>query len=187
MINNIMVDLETFGVGNDALVLSVGAVKFDNEGEPLEKFHMFIDPESQPERNIDFSTVIWWMSQDDEARGKITQDKELQSLKDTLNNFLDFCNSYGEVKSEDVYIWGNGNMFDNVILRDLFKSEGIKYPAHYRNDLDMRTLKYLYEATTGQDESDYCNEYASGVQHDALDDSIYQAKIVAHIIKDLRR
>ena len=181
-----MVDIETFGVSDNALVLSIGAVKFDNKGESLEEFHMFIDPESQVDRNIDFNTVTWWMSQGDEARGKITEEKELHQLWDVLTQFANFCNNSGELTSKDIYIWGNGNMFDNVILRDLYSGmERLEYPAHYRNDMDMRTLKYLYEATTGEVEKDYGSLYESGVQHDALDDAKYQAKIVAHIVRNL--
>jgi DNA polymerase III epsilon subunit-like protein len=64
-----MLDLETLGTGNNACILSIGAVKFDPFGEGLQddsRFEVFIDPQSCTDAGlvIDASTVMWWMHPD---------------------------------------------------------------------------------------------------------------------------
>src|SRR4051812_35955260 len=65
---HVMLDLETWGTGNDAVIVSVGACKFDRE-EILDRFHVGVDPTSCQALGlkIDAGTVLWWMSADQRA------------------------------------------------------------------------------------------------------------------------
>jgi len=68
--NNIMLDLETMGNGNNAAIIAIGAVKFDQD--ITDRFYKTIDLDSSVDvgLEIDPSTVLWWMKQGDDARGQ---------------------------------------------------------------------------------------------------------------------
>ena len=67
---NVMVDIETLGTSSNSVILSIGAVEFDNENLGAE-FEVYIDPESCTDHGlvIDAPTVMWWLGQSNEARG----------------------------------------------------------------------------------------------------------------------
>src|SRR5574343_375905 len=63
-----MVDLETLGNGNSAVILSIGACKFLPHGQGVDihaphRFEVFVDPQSCVDigMKMDVSTVLWWM------------------------------------------------------------------------------------------------------------------------------
>ncbi|NQW82286.1 MAG: 3'-5' exoribonuclease, partial [Polaromonas sp.] len=62
-----MVDLETLGTVADAVILSIGAVKFDLDSDAIDDdgFYASISIESNQEtgRRIQEDTLIWWMGQ----------------------------------------------------------------------------------------------------------------------------
>jgi hypothetical protein len=59
---HVMLDLETWGTGNDAVVVSIGACKFD-KNDILDAFHVGVDPKSCMELGlkVDAGTILWWM------------------------------------------------------------------------------------------------------------------------------
>ena len=67
--SNLMLDIETLGTGPNSVILSIGAVEFDETGV-ISKFYEAIDPESCTDwgLQIDARTVLWWMDQNDAAR-----------------------------------------------------------------------------------------------------------------------
>ena len=67
---NVMIDLETMGVNNNAAIIAIGAVAFDFEGNLGYHFYQTITLQSSVENGgiMDASTVLWWMRQSDEAR-----------------------------------------------------------------------------------------------------------------------
>lgn len=65
---HLMIDLETMGVGNNAAIKSIGAVKFNIENEELgEGFYKVVNLQSCIEIGLetDESTKEWWSKQDD--------------------------------------------------------------------------------------------------------------------------
>jgi DNA polymerase III epsilon subunit-like protein len=62
---NVMVDLETFGNNSHSVIVSIGAVVFDKNGT-YETFYRLIDAEScvRVGLKMDVSTVQWWIMQD---------------------------------------------------------------------------------------------------------------------------
>ena len=42
--------------------------------------------------------------------------------------------------SKQVFLWGNGILFDNRIIKNKCKQFGFEYPIYYRNDMDVRTI-----------------------------------------------
>jgi len=172
--NHIMVDLETLGTSTNALILSIGAVKFDPHRAdiPMEKFHVAIDMEDAEKcgLKIDASTVKWWMQPDrHEARAQYLK-QQMHSLTDALDGFAQWCGT-------SVKLWGNGATFDNVILRRAYETCKWKVPWQFYNDRCYRSLKALAKDIPVE---------RVGTHHDALHDAISQARHMQQIVKALR-
>ncbi len=162
---HISLDLETLSTEPHALVLSIGAVKFDLDLPGTgEEFHILLDQEEQKRsgRHVSPSTLQWWSEQSQEARDAIWGDDVTHAaVVDGLIQFKEFCKG-----SE--HIWGNGVGFDNVILRSLFSYFTLEFPAAYWSDRDLRTLQHL----SGIERP----AWTGGVAHNALDDARFQAQ-----------
>lgn len=162
---NVMVDLETLGTANNSVIISMGAVAFDNEGNTLSTFYRRIDPQSCVDAGlkVDVSTVMWWMKQSDAARAAFNE--KGVPLQIALEEFYLWF-------PEDACLWGNGATFDNVLLTNAYKALGMKTPWPYWGDRCYRTVKALYpEIAAGPFE---------GAAHNALDDARHQTK---HLLK----
>lgn len=159
--NHIMLDLETLGNGNDAVILSIGAVKFTAD-EITDRFHVAIDPLTCQlfGLKIDAATVMWWLDNErQEARDALLGNTQID-LPSALTGFAEW------VGPESMPMWGCGSTFDNVIMRNAYKACGMVYPISYRHDYCYRTMKNLVAGIEVP---------RVGVHHDALDDAEYQA------------
>lgn len=163
--NHIMLDLETLGTKENAVIVSIGAVFFDadNLGD---KFYTALELGEQIRkgRTVSGSTIEWWMKQSTEARSVFSETRKFE-ISEALNEFAAFCGK-GDVK-----VWGNGAMFDNAILLNAYEQFGIKRPWSYRNDRCYRTV--IAEFKDKYPDVKITNDY--GVAHNALDDAIAQA------------
>ncbi|HGJ5860153.1 MAG TPA: 3'-5' exonuclease [Arsenophonus nasoniae] len=181
---HLMLDLETMSTQSNAAIIAIAAVPFEPlTGEVCENlFYEIVDLRNQDlfDRHISGDTVLWWLSQSDNARNKITQ-AQTKSLPDVLiklNLFVEHeC-------CEQVQVWGNGCCFDNVILRTAFDNCDIKPFWHFRHDRDVRTI-VEFGRQAGIDAK---NDFPfAGVAHDALDDALHQVNYVSaihqHLIK----
>ena len=165
-----MLDLETMGTLNNAAIVSIGAVYFDNDGASLNnKFYTNIELSTAVDMGgvIDANTVMWWMKQSDAARTAL-QDSPME-INLALLEFQKFV-------EPDTRVWGNGSDFDNVILRNTYQRSGLITPWWYINNRCYRTIK---------------NEFGSnipyvrfGSAHNALDDAISQAIHLAKIYEE---
>lgn len=168
----IMLDLETLGTGNEALILSIGACKF-NDDEILDRFHVAIDPETCGALKMDAGTVMWWLDAERaEARAALLSHERID-IGSALMGFAMWATGEG---NEEPVIWGNGSTFDNVILRSAYRLHGMQYPTRFWNDLCYRTVKQLRPEIKLE---------RAGVHHDALDDAICQAKHLQAIRRSL--
>lgn len=171
---HVMLDLETFGNGNNSVIISIGAVKFDPNTLTRvdDSFYVTIDPESCTRYGLkmDPSAIMWWMGSD---LAKPRQDW-LDSKRTDLGTALEgFAMWFG---NESAPVWGNGATFDNVILRNAYTAVGIECPWSFRHDRCYRTFKSLAPGVEVKRVGDY---------HNAVDDAITQAQhmqdIVAHL------
>ncbi len=170
---HVMVDIETLGKGNNAVILSIGAVKFDPLGEGvIDSFYVDVDPESCQALGLklDASTVMWWLAPEREAGRKALVDAKQISLPEALYGFTDWF-------GEDKPVWGNGATFDNVILTSAFQACQIEKPWKFWNDRCYRTLKSL---------APHIKLERQGTYHQALDDAISQAKHMQQVVKYLK-
>lgn len=146
---DVMVDIETLGTDLDSVVLSIGAVKFNLHGGDTEESLNIDDVEEgeddrsfyyvlpfQPERTTCPRAISWWAKQSKEARHIFDGEPTVPTMEEVQRDFFAFCKG---TKS----LWGNGNTFDNMVLRSLFSP---MFPYMYWDDLDYRTLKRMYES-----------------------------------------
>jgi len=175
---NLMLDIETLGTEPESVILSISAVRFQDNGKTGEEFHADIDIESCVEAGlkIDAATVIWWMGQDDEARAQFTDDRIRYPLVNALNNFTNIFLDLRELK-----IFAKDPDFDCNLLEDAYSKLNLIPPFHpRRNKMAIRTLSSLrpeYEK----------NEEFTGVKHNGIDDCKHQIKYVTKILMDLSK
>lgn len=169
--NDVMIDIETLDTRASAVILSVGAVRFDmnKPGEVGQKIHLHLNVDDQLDlgRTVSASTMMWWLDQSDAARSRITAPKRI-AFTEGLSTLASFVR-------ENDRLWGNGAGFDNVILADAYRSAGMPLPWRYWNDMCYRTLKNMHRSVK--------KPVTDGVKHDALDDAVTQALHLQDIIK----
>ena len=118
--------METIGTAANSVILSIGAVYFDDDGTMGEEFYYVLDKQSQLNagRKSDPDTLAWWDKQSPEAQ------KEAYSYPDELrvNTKAALEDLYLFIKKgvKDYLVWGNGSDFDNALLDVLLRSLGIK-------------------------------------------------------------
>lgn len=162
---HVMLDLETFSTRNNAAIVAIGAVAFDDENRKIiDKFYTGIFPSScqQFGMHIDAGTVEWWLAKERApAREKLfNEDQERVDIATGLYAFarwtdqllaaekadnallasaLDVSNKY----EPQLMMWGNGATFDNVIMRNAFDAVHLECPWKFYNDRCYRTIKNL--------------------------------------------
>jgi DNA polymerase III alpha subunit (gram-positive type) len=170
---DIMIDLETMGVGPNAAIIQIGAAFFDREtGVVGRAFKVNIDLDSSIKSGgiVDGETVRWWLNQICDAQESITEQPNV-SMVQALCKFLDFI-------GDDYIIWSHAT-FDFVILNNAMKRCDVS-PMHYRSACDIRTLVDLSNIKV----QDYKRE---GIHHDALDDCVFQIKYCVDAMNILRK
>lgn len=156
-----MIDFETLGTKPNSVVLSLGAVLF-NEEKVLGEFYRAFDIDNQPNRVRQADTIEWWGKQTPEAR-EIFQECKYGTPLDLLPaGFTEFV-GYNKVK-----IWSNGSDFDIPILVNIYESFGQKVPWKFWDHRCYRTIKSLFHIEK--------TVQFTGVKHNALEDARYQAR-----------
>jgi hypothetical protein len=172
---SIMIDLETMGTSPDCVVLTLGAVKFDEDtrAEPVDQIYHRLDIESQTSlgRTIDDSTLDWWSQQNAEVRDEAFSDHgrvDVNTALDDLNRLV--------VGAK--HIWAHGAVFDICILENLMRQLGRPCPWHYWQVADSRTLFGLCP----QDPRPRHRE----TLHNALADAYHQAQTVQKVLSKIK-
>jgi exodeoxyribonuclease VIII len=172
---DVMLDLETFGIGPNACVVQIGACYFDREtGELGESFKANIDARSAVKNGavIDADTVYWWLKQSKEAIASITTEPQTPNSMEfdvfyALNIFLEGAK----------YVWSHAT-FDFVIVTNTLRRLSIKPSFKYTAARDIRTLVDL--AGIGKMQN------REGIHHDALDDCKFQVAYCVEALNKLR-
>lgn len=171
---HVMIDLETFGTGDNVIPISLGAVKFHplDRHLPMESFHVGIDPESCERLGlkIECGTALWWMDPERQEAFK----QWFAMLKFELPMALDgFGQWFG---NESLPVWGNGVGFDNRILRQAYRACGMTPPWDtHHDDRCFRTFKNLHPGVR--------RPKRLGTVHNALHDAVHQVQWFHEITK----
>ncbi len=178
----VMLDLETYATDSDAMILSIGAVKFDEDLPQVicGEFYTPVAQAYQKEkwgRVVDPRTVQWWKEQGEQAR-QVLDDSGEHGMAPMLDQaLLKFTFWLG---GEALEIWGNGSDFDNIILGSAYEATSLSRPWSHGKNRCFRTLKNLgipLESKDGVERS--CH-------HHALDDARYQAHYAAAWLRKLK-
>lgn len=167
----IVLDLESRSTKPNAIVASIGAVALDADLQLLPgEFHIPMAQHLQFPRHEDPETMRWWAEQCPEARYASVMAAQTELPAQALRDFTAWVKGVADI--ETVRVWGNGSVFDNVILRSLYDFVDQIPPWHWRNDRDMRTILELHSAA--KDVGAFV-----GVKHIAVDDARHEAKQLA--------
>jgi DNA polymerase III epsilon subunit-like protein len=169
---HVMLDKETLGIGANAAIMSIGAVKFDLDSDAIDDNAFYasvsIDSNIEAGRQIDEATLLWWLRQSPEAQAVFHEPK--QSLESALIEFVDW---FGDA----THIWSNGASFDIPMMSSALKHFDIEQPWPFFNERCVRTYKNL----PGMKLIKPINP----LKHNALQDAISQAKHMQAIQKKL--
>jgi inhibitor of KinA sporulation pathway (predicted exonuclease) len=188
---DIMLDLETLGLGDNVVIIQISAVVFNiKSGDILEVFDEYINPQDSVKRGfkIESSTVEWWFSQSEEVFQNVFV-KSLNS-KNTIDKvLLNFNTWISKIKEEqkvnnkyNINMWGNGILADNKWLRQAYKLCNIEPCWKFYEDKDVRTLLEL-----GRRLFSYEMLKFEGTKHNALDDCKHQIKYCCEIYNKMNK
>lgn len=167
---HIMVDLETLGTTADAVILSIGAVKFSLRMGTIEEegFYRSISIESNLNlrRRISEDTLLWWFKQPAAAQAVFHEAKE--TLPTALRELSDW------IGTDEYTVWSNGADFDIPMLSHAFTQTQIEIPWSFWNSRCFRTYKNLPGAKN-------IRAAAKGTKHNALSDAYQQAQTLIAI------
>lgn len=168
-----MIDLETLSTNPDAVILTLGGIKFNayNNIEPTDPLYLKInvDEQSSLGRHIQPETLEWWGTQPKEIQEEALGEQDRIGLEDLTKKLNKWC------VGVDVF-WCQGPLFDYAILENLYMQLGKPRPWNYWAIRDSRTLFSLLPKDP--------NEIRAAA-HNALADCDYQAKKVQTYYKRL--
>lgn len=178
-------DLETLGLKSDAMILAIGAVKFNRHtGELGEQFYRVIDITAPcGGGTISASTVVWWMNQSAEAREAVFSNNpavaaarvDLRQALVEFSEFVGFNDELPDGKYPDTTMWQRGDK-DGQWLEAAYEGMQLKLPYGFWQLDNQRTLTGLFKPFL---------PVRYGVAHNALDDAMYQAQCLATVFKRL--
>lgn len=178
---DIMTDIETLGVHTDSHIIQISALAFDiNTGEEKNKFDECVDITKSDYMNVDGSTLSWWLDTDKDLLSDIIKrGKDGYDLENVIGMFEDWFNLISQ-DYDEIYLWGNGILFDNKMIQAQFERFNLKYPIFYRNDRDMRTIVELAQVKEGLSSDEFKAKFEddSFKKHDAFDDCRWQINVV---------
>jgi hypothetical protein len=164
----VMIDIETVGLERGAAIVEIGAVQFTPDAVTGETFHRSVSLTSCQEAglHIDADTVEWWLGDQPELASEVLVGGV--DLADALIAFVDWCNDI-----EPHEVWANSPSFDCEMLEHAGEQVGVSMPWEFYQERDVRTLDSLPHGVDIEQQ---------GVEHTALDDAIYQARVASAIL-----
>ena len=136
---HVMLDIETLATTPDAVVMSVGVVKFDpHTGTPYNKtlWRPDIDEQTERDRHVSESTLEWWAKQPDHIQEDAFSDEGRIPVIEFMKELNRYC--VGMEK-----IWCQGPQFDMLILENLYIQWGHHFGWQFWQVMDCRTLFQL--------------------------------------------
>lgn len=170
---NVMIDLETMGQDFNTAVVQIGGAYFDPYADPPligETFKVNVSLIDELKLfDVSADTIYWWLQQSALARKSI--------CGGLLRSSVGAFNEFNAFMRKAKYVWSH-ETFDFVIVMNHMQKLKIKPTFHWRNSRDISTLVHLAQGKK------YFSE-REGVEHDALDDCIYQIGYVSACLKKL--
>ena len=134
-----MIDIETLSTKNNAVILTIGAIKFDRKDDikelkNMETFYHRVEIESckNLEMDIDQDTVKWWESQEEESKFEALLNPDRKPIKIVLSKLTIFLKGVQ-------FFWANSPSFDFIILENAYNMCNLTIPWKFWNLRDCRT------------------------------------------------
>lgn len=172
-----MIDLETLATGPDAVIITIGALRFDPYANDRKRpvgempnFYCRVDPGSfdYPEAEINDETMAWWAKQPPEIQHEaFGEGVSRLDIRDALDQLFDFCRPCDRV-------WANGPAFDIIILETAARRLGRTVPWQFWKARDCRTV---FRMVPSRD--------VKANNHNALDDCWLQTVKLQECLKTL--
>ena len=169
----VMLDLETMGIGEKAAILEISLVPFCLDAAPVdvEPFHKTIDLTSclLEGMKVEDDTQRWWMKQEAQAKWNLRH-SEKTDIRDAIRQSHDWlsalCSGY------EVHLWCRGLNFDvpkyERCVRMLLEE---RTPYDWWNLEDARTYAHTFDVHNADIEFE-------GIRHTAAADCQHQIRIV---------
>ena len=188
---DVMVDLETLGTDFNAVIFQIASAAFDIEtGNIVEEFNEFADISKLTDDDgiINGGTLKWWLDTNKELLAELLSKNNAYTPRELLVIYHRWLNEL-TLEYDEVYLWGNGILFDNAIIRHKFENYGLKYPIFYRNDRDVRTIFELAQIKTGETAKEMHDRIydKERTAHDAMNDVKNQIALVSECYRILTK
>ena len=160
--SEVMMDLETLSIRPHAVILVIGAIKFNRgetcpdkitEQELKNKHDCFyvrikIDSCVNIDLHIDPKTQKWWNEQEQSVKYEALENPDRVTINQALRLFKKWFGRANGVfdpncSSTQTKIWGNGSSFDCSILGEAYKRCGMEVPWKFWLERDLRTIMDL--------------------------------------------
>lgn len=158
----LVLDLETLGTGDNAAVVSIGAAFVNGPSRVWRIMPM----EAMSHGTTTQDTLNWWAKQCPAAREELTG---TLTTEQAVRELSEWARSQGFGRSST--IWGKGPSFDCVLLRNAMIRAGVPVFWQFWQERCVRTILQLVPAA-----SDLGFE---GTPHKAEDDARHEARQVA--------
>lgn len=166
MNEQLVLDLETLGTGDNAAVVSIGAAFVNGPSAVWRIMPM----EAMSHGQVTQSTLDWWQKQCPAAREELTG---VLSTEQAVRGLRDWALANGFGRSST--IWGKGPSFDCVILKNAMTRAGVPVFWQFWQERCVRTiLQMVPEANELQFE---------GTPHKAEDDARHEARQVGMALR----
>lgn len=178
--SSIMIDIETLSTEVNAVILSIGVVKFNPKKQGIiDSLELRPTVEDQTEiynRHISDDTLRWWSTQSTEAIEAGLSDLGRMNFKDCMEVLYHYCWNQDR-------IWANGSAFDITILETALKQTLVEKPNplpwSYYNVRDTRTA-YELAGVKLKDK-----KYGTRTTHNAVEDAIHQVIVLQDAYKKM--
>lgn len=170
-----MLDIEALGTAPGFIVLSIGAVSFDETGRIHSEFYVNIDKTTSIAAGLklDPVTAAWWRQQSKEAQAALLVDpKPLAKALDAFRIWF--------FKQDAPTVWCQGANFDAPVLEGAFDAAGVEVPWKFWNVRDTRTVYDLFDFDTR-------TVARGGAKHNALDDARHQVRLLTAALRNGRK
>jgi exodeoxyribonuclease VIII len=165
----VMLDLETLAQSPNAVICSIGAVKFTLAEGITDTFYCTVDAKDCKKYGmvVEEQTINWWKKQPREVMAELL--KDTIPLKDAL---VEFSKWFG---TKSLPTWSCGASFDLPIIQWAYSATDMRAPARHWDHRCYSTMKELFKEVP-------LPEFV-GDKHNALADAKHQTNHLIAILK----
>lgn len=194
-LQHIILDTETLGTRENAVVLSIGAVAFslipnqpnNYEDYILQGFYTKFSVKDQIKnygRKIEEGTVEWWKQQSSEAQMVLKPSEDDYEMLAGLSRLNEWIKQLPGYKWNTSYVWSRGTYFDFPKLESMYEQAGLKCGYNSWKIRDVRTMIDVLTGDTWGKYNPRGGDPAGFVPHHALHDAAMDAYRMVEIFND---